>query len=85
MASKAQQVATISKGVKKKSTWLTLTKKLRGFKHVPESPDYHRSTALYHFPSIHIYLGDNPFGGDSVISLLYVWNQLNEWEPGEIV
>jgi len=84
MASKVQQVA-ISKGVKKKHIWLDIDKEIRGFKHVPESPDYHRSTALYHFLSIHIYLGDNPSGCDSVISSLYVWNQLNECEPGEIV
>ena len=62
-----------------------MDKEIRGFKHVPESPDYHRSTALNCFLTIHIYLGDNPLGGGSVISLLYVWNQLNEWEPGEIV
>ena len=48
-----------------------IDKEIRDFKHVPESPDYHRSTALYHFLSIRIYLGDNPSGGDSVISSLY--------------
>jgi len=62
-----------------------IDKEIRGFKHVAESPGYHRSTALYRFLSIRIYLGDNPSGGDSVISSLYVWNQLNEWEPGKIV
>ena len=55
-----------------------IDKEIRGFKHVPESPDYHRYTVLYCFLSIHIYLGDNPSGGDSVISSLYAWNQLNE-------
>ena len=31
-----------------------IDKEIRGFKHVPESPDYHRSTALYRFLSIRI-------------------------------
>ena len=58
--------------LKKKARMTDIDKEIRGFKHVRESPDYHRSTPLYHFLSICIYLGDNPLGGDSVISSLYV-------------
>jgi len=40
MASKVQQVATISKGVEKKKGHMTdIDKEIRGFKHVPDSPD----------------------------------------------
>jgi hypothetical protein len=39
MASKVQQVATISKGVKINARMTDTDKEIRGFKHVPESPD----------------------------------------------
>jgi len=84
MASKVQQVA-ISKGIKrKKHIWLILTKKLEALN---MSLRVHTITGLLHYTVVYqfAYSLQITLQVVSVISSLYVWNQLNEWEPGKIV
>jgi hypothetical protein len=71
MASKVQQVATGSKGVKKKHVTLTFTKKLEVLKMFLIFQTI--KSLLYYiiFWTIHINLRDNSLGGDSVISSFY--------------